>query len=115
MALPEPDGGALFMPAYLPECERVGLKTVTLFQRNSSKGLPEIGSLLPLRFAQLLTRAETSREALAPRIAAKDREMQAPTTSPHPERPPEARKMSWGSQPSVVPHDSMLVSPSSVS
>jgi ornithine cyclodeaminase len=45
MALPEPDGGALFMPAYLPECERIRLKTVTLFQRNPSKGLPEIGSL----------------------------------------------------------------------
>ncbi len=39
---------------------------------------------LPIRFAQPVTGAKTSREAPASRIGAKDRAMQAPTTSPHP-------------------------------
>ena len=49
-----------------------------------------------IRFAQPVTGAETPREAPASRIAAKDRAMQAPITSPHPGTPPEARRMPWG-------------------
>jgi len=46
MALPDPDRGALFMPVYLPGCEQIGLKTVTVFQENPRKGLPVIHALL---------------------------------------------------------------------
>jgi len=45
MALPDPQGGALFMPVYLPGCEQIGLKTVTLFQENPRRGLPVIHAL----------------------------------------------------------------------
>jgi ornithine cyclodeaminase/alanine dehydrogenase-like protein (mu-crystallin family) len=45
MALPGRDGGALFMPVYLPESEQIGLKAVSVFAENPRKGLPAIHAL----------------------------------------------------------------------
>jgi ornithine cyclodeaminase/alanine dehydrogenase-like protein (mu-crystallin family) len=46
MALTDRDGGALFMPVYLPESEQIGLKAVSVFAENPRKGLPVIHALL---------------------------------------------------------------------
>ena len=45
MALTDRDGGALFMPVYLPESEQIGLKAVSVFAENPRKGLPVIQAL----------------------------------------------------------------------
>jgi len=45
MALGDRDGGALFMPVYLPESEQIGLKAVSVFAENPRKGLPAIHAL----------------------------------------------------------------------
>ena len=81
-----PSAGIDFLSA---ACESVKLEPM----RESE----EIGNSLPIRFAQPVTGAKTSNEAPACQIAANNRAMQAPTTSPHPETPPETRRMPWGS------------------
>ena len=45
MALPDRDGGALFMPVHLPESGQIGLKAVSVFAENPQKGLPVIHAL----------------------------------------------------------------------
>ena len=45
MALTDRDGGALFMPVYLPKSEQIGLKAVSIFPENPRKGLPVIHAL----------------------------------------------------------------------
>lgn len=45
MALGDGDGGALFMPVYLPESGQIGLKAVSVFSENPRKGLPVIQAL----------------------------------------------------------------------
>jgi ornithine cyclodeaminase/alanine dehydrogenase-like protein (mu-crystallin family) len=45
MALPDRDGGALFMPVYLPANQQIGLKAVSVFGENPRKGLPLIHAL----------------------------------------------------------------------
>ena len=45
MELTDRDGGALFMPVYLPESEQIGLKAVSVFAANPRKGLPVIHAL----------------------------------------------------------------------
>jgi ornithine cyclodeaminase/alanine dehydrogenase-like protein (mu-crystallin family) len=45
MELPARDGGALFMPVYLPESGQIGLKAVSVFAENPRKGLPVIHAL----------------------------------------------------------------------
>lgn len=40
------DGAALFMPAYLPASDRLGVKIVSLFEQNRSLGLPFIHALV---------------------------------------------------------------------
>ena len=45
MPLADRDGGALFMPVYLPESEQIGLKAVSVFAENPQKGLPMIHAL----------------------------------------------------------------------
>jgi ornithine cyclodeaminase/alanine dehydrogenase-like protein (mu-crystallin family) len=44
----EPAGDALFMPSYLPGEHRMGVKVVTLFEKNREKGLPLIQALMVL-------------------------------------------------------------------
>ncbi len=46
LALPEHDGRALFMPAYLPEKQHVGLKVVTVHAHNPQRGLPLVHALV---------------------------------------------------------------------
>ena len=46
MALAEAGGDALFMPAYNPSQERVGVKIVTLFEQNRDTHLPFIQALM---------------------------------------------------------------------
>ena len=46
MALPEAGGDALFMPAYNPSQERMGVKIVTLFEQNRDTHLPFIQALV---------------------------------------------------------------------
>lgn len=41
-------GSALFMPAYSPSAQRMGLKVVTLFEQNRTKGLPLIQAIVIL-------------------------------------------------------------------
>ena len=45
IALPDREGGALFMPVYLPACEQIGVKAVSVFAENRRKGLPAIQAL----------------------------------------------------------------------
>jgi len=45
MELTDRDGGALFMPVYLPASEQIGLKAVSVFAANPRKGLPVIHAL----------------------------------------------------------------------
>ena len=46
LTMPSKNGGALFMPVYLPNIQRVGLKAVTVYQDNPSKGLPMIHAVV---------------------------------------------------------------------
>jgi len=44
--IPEHNGGALFMPVYLPKNKQVGLKVVSVFKNNPEKGLPMIHAMV---------------------------------------------------------------------
>ncbi len=46
LSMPGENGGALFMPVYLSDIQRVGLKAVTVHQDNPSKGLPMIHAMV---------------------------------------------------------------------
>ena len=46
--MPQANGTALFMPAYLPKNEQFSLKAVSLFKNNPSRGLPLIHALVVL-------------------------------------------------------------------
>ena len=45
---PELEGDALFMPAYVPAMDALGLKTVSVFRRNPDRGLPVIHAIVGL-------------------------------------------------------------------
>ena len=45
---PEMEGDALFMPAYVPAMNALGLKTVSVFSRNPDRGLPVIHAIVSL-------------------------------------------------------------------
>jgi ornithine cyclodeaminase len=46
--LPEREGDALFMPAYVPAMDALGLKSVNVFRRNPERGLPVIHAIVSL-------------------------------------------------------------------
>ena len=46
--LPEREGDALFMPAYVPAMDALGLKSVNVFRRNPERGLPVIHAIVTL-------------------------------------------------------------------
>jgi alanine dehydrogenase len=46
--LPDRDGDALFMPAYVPAMNALGLKSVNVFRRNPERGLPVIHAIVSL-------------------------------------------------------------------
>ena len=46
--IPEIEGDALFMPAFVPAMDALGLKTVSVFRRNPDKGLPVIHAIVGL-------------------------------------------------------------------
>src|SRR5918993_1722701 len=46
--IPEVEGDALFMPAYVPAMDALGLKTVSVFRRNPEVGLPVIHAIVGL-------------------------------------------------------------------
>jgi len=46
LGIPESNGDALIMPIYMPDNERIGLKCITLFDKNPSLGLPLIHALV---------------------------------------------------------------------
>ena len=46
--IPEIEGDALFMPAYVPAMDALGLKTVSVFRRNPERGLPVIHAIVGL-------------------------------------------------------------------
>lgn len=46
LTMPGGSGSALFMPVYLPNIQKVGLKAVTVYQDNPSKGLPMIHAMV---------------------------------------------------------------------
>ena len=46
ISIAEPRGDALFMPSYMNSTERIGVKTVTLFEDNRTAGLPYIQALV---------------------------------------------------------------------
>ena len=46
LAMPRENGGALFMPVYLPNIRKVGLKAVTVHQDNPDKGLPMVQAMV---------------------------------------------------------------------
>jgi len=46
LGIPESKGDALIMPIYMPKNERIGLKCITLFDKNPSIGLPLIHALV---------------------------------------------------------------------
>lgn len=48
ISITEPTGTALFMPSYMKPTEMIGIKTVTLFEENRSKGLPYIQGMVSL-------------------------------------------------------------------
>lgn len=48
----EHEGVSLFMPAYVPKMEALGLKMVSVFNRNTEKGLPTIFSFVGLADAE---------------------------------------------------------------
>ena len=46
--LPDRDGDSLFMPAYVPAMDALGLKAVSVFHRNPERGLPVIHAIVAL-------------------------------------------------------------------
>jgi alanine dehydrogenase len=46
--IPEIEGDALFMPAYVPAMDALGLKSVSVFRRNPDRGLPVIHAIVGL-------------------------------------------------------------------
>jgi len=48
LEIPQHQGVVLFMPSYLPQQDCVGMKTITLFDRNPAAGLPRIQALVLL-------------------------------------------------------------------
>ncbi len=46
--IPEVEGDALFMPAFVPAMDALGLKTVSVFRRNPEEGLPVIHAIVGL-------------------------------------------------------------------
>lgn len=46
--LPDREGDALFMPAYVPAMDALGLKSVNVFRRNLERGLPVIHAIVSL-------------------------------------------------------------------
>ena len=46
--LPDREGDALFMPAYVPAMDALGLKSVNVFRRNPQRGLPVIHAIVSL-------------------------------------------------------------------
>jgi ornithine cyclodeaminase len=46
--LPDREGDALFMPAYVPAMDALGLKAVNVFRRNPERGLPVIHAIVSL-------------------------------------------------------------------
>ena len=46
--LPDRSGDALFMPAYVPALDALGLKSVNVFRRNPERGLPVIHAIVAL-------------------------------------------------------------------
>ena len=46
--MPEREADALFMPAYVPEMDALGLKSVNVFRRNAERGLPVIHAIVSL-------------------------------------------------------------------
>ena len=46
--VPDQRGTALFMPSYLPACQRLGLKVATLFDNNHQHDLPRLQSVMLL-------------------------------------------------------------------
>ena len=46
--IPNLEGDALFMPAYVPAMDALGLKTVSVFRRNPERGLPVIHAIVGL-------------------------------------------------------------------
>ena len=48
LEIPQHEGIVLFMPSFLPQQDCVGLKTITLFDRNPAAGLPRIQALVLL-------------------------------------------------------------------
>ena len=46
LPMPSENGSALFMPVYLPNIRKVGLKTVTIHQDNPQKGFPTIQAMV---------------------------------------------------------------------
>jgi alanine dehydrogenase len=48
ITLPEREGDALFMPAYVPAMDALGLKSVNVFRRNPERGLPVIHAIVSL-------------------------------------------------------------------
>jgi alanine dehydrogenase len=48
ISLGDREGDALFMPAYVPAMDALGLKTVSVFRRNPERGLPVIHAIVGL-------------------------------------------------------------------
>src|SRR5215204_2297581 len=48
ISLADREGDALFMPAYVPAMDALGLKTVSVFRRNPQRGLPVIHAIVGL-------------------------------------------------------------------
>lgn len=48
VSLPGREGDTLFMPAYVPAMDALGLKTVSVFRRNPQRGLPVIHAIVGL-------------------------------------------------------------------
>ena len=48
ISIVEPEGTALFMPSYMKPSEMIGIKTVTLFEKNRNSGLPYIQGMVSL-------------------------------------------------------------------
>src|ERR687898_1634602 len=48
ISLADHEGDALFMPAYVPALDALGLKTVSVFRRNPERGLPVIHAIVGL-------------------------------------------------------------------
>lgn len=48
ISIPEREGDALFMPAYVPAMDALGFKTVSVFRRNPDRGLPVIHAIVGL-------------------------------------------------------------------